>query len=373
MRFGTFHYNQGRAGVSERQAFDELLEQVELTERLGFDEAWFAEHHHSDYSLLPSPNLVIAALARRTTRLRLGNLVNVLPFHDPLRVAEEAAMLDVMTGGRLAVGVGRGIRRDEFAQYGFDREEAQARFDEAIAVILRAWTEPRFSHAGRFWTYRDVAPRPRPLQQPHPPLFYGAISPASADAIARRGWHLAQARAPLDDVAATVARYRAARAAAGLAPADGEVVLAREVYVAETDELAHAEAEPAMLRFWQLACENVLSTDPLTPADLPRLTRPYPYFRGGATVEQMEEWGVSIVGSPDTVAARLRGIAATIAPSSFVGVFSFGTLTHAQVTRSLELFATRVIPVLAPQGPRPDAADEWPGQLPRNTTGEVAV
>src|SRR5947207_6566961 len=113
MRFGTFSYNQARPDVPEAHSFRELLEQIELTERLGFDEAWFAEHHHSDYGLLASPNLIIAALARRTQRLRLGNLVNVLPLHDPMRLAEECAMLDIITGGRLNVGLGRGVQRDD--------------------------------------------------------------------------------------------------------------------------------------------------------------------------------------------------------------------------------------------------------------------
>src|SRR5437899_3468370 len=108
MRFGTFSYNQARPWVPERQAFDELLEQIQLTERLGFDEAWFAEHHHSDYGMLASPNLIVAALAHRTRRLRLGNLVNALPLHDPIRLAEECAMLDILRGGRLKVGWGCG-------------------------------------------------------------------------------------------------------------------------------------------------------------------------------------------------------------------------------------------------------------------------
>src|ERR687897_3898103 len=108
MRFGTFSYNQARPRVPEKQAFEELLEQILLTERLGFHEAWFAEHHHSDYGMLASPNLIIAALARRTRRLRFGNLVNVLPLHDPMRLAEECAMLDILTGGRLEIRPRRG-------------------------------------------------------------------------------------------------------------------------------------------------------------------------------------------------------------------------------------------------------------------------
>src|SRR5437773_252753 len=140
MRFGTFSYNQARPWVPERQAFDELLEQIQLTERLGFDEAWFAEHHHSDYGMLASPNLIVAALAHRTRRLRLGNLVNALPLHDPMRLAEECAMLDILTGGRLNVGVGRGVPRAALQQ-ALDRDTAQARFEERLGSPHRARPE----------------------------------------------------------------------------------------------------------------------------------------------------------------------------------------------------------------------------------------
>src|SRR2546422_11491470 len=107
MRFGTFSYNQARPWVPEREAFEELLEQIQLTERLGFDDAWFAEHHHSDYGMLASPNLIIASLAHRTKRLRMGNLVNVLPLYDPMRLAGECGILDILTGGARTPGRGR--------------------------------------------------------------------------------------------------------------------------------------------------------------------------------------------------------------------------------------------------------------------------
>src|SRR5207245_10682099 len=126
MRFGTFSYNQARPWVPERQAFEELLEQIQLTERLGFDEAWFAEHHHSDYSMLASPNLIIADLAPRTRRLRLGNLVNALPLHDPVRLAEECATRRIHTGGRLHGRPGRRVPRADLKP-GHDRAPAQAR------------------------------------------------------------------------------------------------------------------------------------------------------------------------------------------------------------------------------------------------------
>ena len=155
MRFGTFSYNQARPWVPERQAFEELLEQIQLTERLGFDEAWFAEHHHSDYGMLASPNLIIANLAPRTQRLRFGNLVNALPLHDPMRLAEECGMLDILTGGRLNVGLGRGVPRDDL-KHGLDRDTAQARFEEGIEILLRAWSENTFTYSGKAWNYVDI-------------------------------------------------------------------------------------------------------------------------------------------------------------------------------------------------------------------------
>ena len=136
-----------------------------MTERLGFDEAWFAEHHHSDYGLIASPNLVIASLAHRTKHLRLGNLVNVLPLYDPMRLAEECGMLDILTGGRLNVGLGRGVPRDDL-KHGLDRDTAQARFEEGIEIMMRSWTEETFTYSGKAWNYVDIVCRPRPSATP---------------------------------------------------------------------------------------------------------------------------------------------------------------------------------------------------------------
>ncbi|MEK7878756.1 MAG: LLM class flavin-dependent oxidoreductase [candidate division NC10 bacterium] len=346
MRFGTFNYNQARPTVPESQGFHELLEQIELTERLGFDEAWFAEHHHSDYGMLASPNLIIAALAHRTRRLRLGNLVNALPLHDPMRLAEECAILDILTGGRLNVGLGRGVPRDDL-KHGLDRDTAQARFEEGAAIILRAWTEETFSYTGTSWTYVDISCRPRPIQRPHPPIYYGAISHESAATVARRGWNLALARQPVENIVRTTRAYRAELAALGNPAGYGDVVVSREIYVADTDEQAWAEASLELTRFWQLACDNVWRHEPITTDDLPRFTTHFPYFPGGLTLERVEEWGTSLIGSPETVAKKARALIEVARPDSLVGIFSFGDLSHAQVVRSLELFATRVIPALA--------------------------
>ncbi len=354
MRFGTFSYNQARPSVPEPQAFEELLEQIELTDRLGFDDAWFAEHHHSDYGLLASPNLIIAALARRTVRLRLGNLVNVLPLHDPIRLAEECAILDILTGGRLNVGIGRGVPRDDI-KHGLDVDTARARFSEGVDILMKAWTGETFSHDGATWTYKEISCRPQPVQRPHPPIYYGAGSPDSAREVARRGWHLAMSRQPLHNIAATTAAYRDELNILGKPAGAGSTVLARDIYVAETDEQAWAEAGPEIARFWQLALDNVWRHEPIGIDDLPRLTSKIGYFQGGLTQERLDEWGISIVGSPKTVSRRIRHIMEVAAPDSLVGLFAYGNLSHEQVMRSINLFATEVRPTLAvePVGARP--------------------
>ena len=165
MDFGLFYYCQGR-GVAHDQAFAEMLDQIALAETLGFGECWFAEHHFTDYSLLPSPNLMIAAALQRTQRMRFGNYVNALSFHHPLRLAAEAATLDNLARGRFDFGVGKGVRPNEFAQLGLRFEDGVAMTEEAIEVIVKAWTNEHASHAGKFWTFPDFSLRPRVYQRP---------------------------------------------------------------------------------------------------------------------------------------------------------------------------------------------------------------
>ncbi|HEY5543478.1 MAG TPA: LLM class flavin-dependent oxidoreductase [Candidatus Binatia bacterium] len=345
MRFATFSYNQSRPWVAEKQAFEELLEQILLTERLGFDDAWFAEHHHSDYGMLASPNLIIATLAPRTQHLRFGNLVNVLPLYDPMRLAEECGMLDILTGGRLNVGLGRGVPRDDL-KHGLDRDTAQARFEEGIEILMRSWTGETFTYSGKAWSYIDIICRPQPLQKPHPPIYYGATSPDSPAMVARRGWNLALSRQPLANCARAISSYREERAKHAHLFGKGDAIMVRDVYVADTDEQAWHEAVPEITRFWQLATDNVWRGESVSPDDLPKFTERFPYFPGGLTVRRLDEWGTSLIGSPDTVIKKARAMIETARPDSLVGMFSFGGLRHEQVMRSIELFATQVMPAL---------------------------
>src|SRR5512145_2568861 len=341
--FGLFYYCQGR-GVAHNQAYAERLDQIALAETLGFGECWFAEHHFTDYSILPSPNLMIASALQRTRRMRFGNYVNALPFHHPLRLAAEAAMLDNLARGRFDFGVGKGVRPGEFAKLGLSFDEAAAMTDEAIEILRTLWARDTASWEGRYWRFPELSLRPRVLSRPHPPLHMVASRPASAARVGARGWPVAMHFTPTAVVARCVEEYRAAVAARPEPPGEGpyrpRLLLCRETYVGETAEAARAEGALALQGFWYLSS---LAAPPLpseySDARLKELTG---RVWGGRTYDELAAVGGMLIGSPDEVAEKVAGLEA-IGVDSLLLVCSFGNLAHAQVCRSLELFADAVI------------------------------
>jgi alkanesulfonate monooxygenase SsuD/methylene tetrahydromethanopterin reductase-like flavin-dependent oxidoreductase (luciferase family) len=165
--------------------------------------------------------------------------------------------------------------------------------------------------------------------------------------VARRGWNLALSRQPLANCARAIRSYREERAKHDHLSGNGDAIMVRDVYVADTDEQAWQEAVPQIIRFWQLATDNVWRGDSVSPDDLPKFTERFAYFPGGLNVKRLDEWGTSLIGSPDTVIKKARAMIETAQPDSLVGMFSFGGLKHEQVMRSIELFATKVMPALA--------------------------
>ena len=178
-----------RAGLAH--AYHRFAEYAIEAEQLGFASVFLTEHHFTGLGQASNPLTLLAHLAARTSRLRLGTAVTVLPWHDPLLLAEQAATVDVLSSGRLDFGVGRGFRAAEFAGFMQSMDDAAERYEEALAVILRAWTaQGRWSHDGRFWHYDDVLVEPTTAQSPHPPIWVGAGSPPSLAAAADRGFKL---------------------------------------------------------------------------------------------------------------------------------------------------------------------------------------
>ena len=171
MEFGTFYQLPCAPGQSPLQRYEDTMMQIQQADSLGLDVAWLAElHFFPTFSVMPSPLLVASALAQRTHRIRLGIAVNLLPLHNPLRNAEDAATLDILSNGRLEYGAGRGSIPLHFAGFNVSLEESRERFLEALDVVLLAWTTESFSHEGKYYQYRDVQVVPKPLQRPHPPI-----------------------------------------------------------------------------------------------------------------------------------------------------------------------------------------------------------
>jgi len=225
--------------VPLEQVYARALQRIEVMDRSGYDAVWLAEHHFTTYSVCPSVHLMALEVAHRTERLRIGTAVSLAALYHPLRLAEEVALLDVLTGGRVNWGAGRGFERLEFDNFGVPMNETAPRFREAVDVVLAAWTQERLTFHGDFWNFDDVEVLPKPFQRPHPPTWVAATSPEAIAWAAARGHEiLMDPHATFAEIGAKYDSYCAARQAAGFPP-PGDTPMARLVAVADTD----AEAE----------------------------------------------------------------------------------------------------------------------------------
>jgi len=247
MRFGIFgsaHAHGDALGPETGQGFHDHIDLAVEAEALGYHSSFLVEHHFSGWNQVSATLMLQTAVAMRTTTLRLGTAVIVLPWHNPILLAEQVATLDLLSGGRLDLGVGKGYRHNEFAGFCIPPEDAQARFDESIAVMTRAWTSrTRFSHHGRAWRFEDIVVEPPPAQQPHPPLWVAAASAPSIRRAAEGGFNLLldQYASPAQ-ISERIALFRSVRQARGHRFDPLQVAVARQLYVAHDK----AEAEAAL-------------------------------------------------------------------------------------------------------------------------------
>src|SRR5499426_1785303 len=223
MDFGLFYLMQRDEAWSEQRVYDSGLEQMLAAESLGYHSVWIAEHHFNDYGLCPTPPVLAAFVAARTTTLRFGMGVSLLPLHHPVDLAEQLAVLDVISGGRLDVGIGRGGTLQDYQTFQSDRDDSRARVEEGIAIIQRSWTGAPFDFQGRFHSAGRLHVRPRPAQRPHPPLYVAANSEDSVLSAARLGLPtLSSFFVPLAELQSRHRLYRETALAAGHSLADIE-------------------------------------------------------------------------------------------------------------------------------------------------------
>ncbi len=337
--------------------YHRYLDELEYADKLGFDGIAVNEHHQSAYGLMPSPNIMAAALARRTENARIMVLGNAIGIRgNPLRVAEEIAMLDLISNGRVDSGFVRGIGWEYFG-HSINPTKSRARFDEAHDLIIKAWTsEQMFSWVSPNYEYRYVNIWPRPVQQPHPPIYIpGAGSTETMRFCALHRYTFMSVYAPTRVVRIWFDGYRRAAAELGYVPDPERIALSIPVYVADTDAQAHAEARPAVEFLFRKALKTPMEmVNPpgyVSPGSLRGILatgrRPF----GELSYEELVAEGYAVVGSPATVAARLRSMYDDLGGyGQLIGLFAIGPSTHEQVMHSAELFAAEVMPVLRPLG-----------------------
>lgn len=330
LKFGVFdHLDRGERSISD--LYDQRLQIVEQYDRAGFYAYHLAEHHSTPLGMAPSPSVFLSAVAQRTKALRFGPLVYLLPLYHPVRLAEEIAMLDQMSQGRLEVGIGRGRSPIELMLYGIEAAQAQAVFDEAFAIMQIAFSQDRINFAGRHFNFRDVPVELRPLQQPHPPLWYGIGAPESAEQFGEQGFHGVTLAKPAAAAEITRRFYQASTRAGWRGRRMG---ICRFIVVGETDREAEALASRAY---------------PVWHASFFELFRRYgqkPVQIWPARFEEMAANGLAFAGSPQTVVQALSAQLQAVGSNYLVGQFVFGDMSLAESTKSIELFATSVMPAL---------------------------
>ncbi len=322
--------------------YENRLQLIEAYDRLGLRSYHLAEHHATPLGLAPSPSVFLAAVAQRTRRLRFGPLVYTLSLHHPLRVAEEICMLDHMSGGRLELGVGRGVSPYEVAYFGVDPAKAQPMYIEALSVILRALTAKSVTFAGEHYNFSDVPIELEPVQRPHPPLWYGLARPEGLPWVVANRVNIV-CNAPPALVRQVTDGYRRGWAEAGRGAEDLPLMgMTRTVVVADSDSEALAIARRAHRRWHQSFMQlwDKHGTKPINAF--------YP-----DTFDEAQGMGLAVAGTPATVREALARLIAEAGVNYLVCRFAFGDMALAESLRSLELFAQQVMPELQPRTPDP--------------------
>ena len=250
MEFGLFVEFPSREGTTQAQIFKDSMELIQAAEDSGSEGVWLAEYHFDPgRSVLSAPVTVAGAVAARTKKVKIGLAVHVLPLRNPVQIAEEIATLDHLSDGRLDFGIGRAAFPRIYQGYGFDYSESRDRFDECLEIILRSWTEERFSFKGKFYQYDDLCVVPKPLQKPHPPIRIGATSEDTFELVGRMGYPIfinPSRVTTLLDLKPLVAEFHQAREKAGHT-GQVDVGLRVPVYVAETKEKAYSEPKESTM------------------------------------------------------------------------------------------------------------------------------
>jgi alkanesulfonate monooxygenase SsuD/methylene tetrahydromethanopterin reductase-like flavin-dependent oxidoreductase (luciferase family) len=344
MKLAIWSTTTPRENSTHPEMFRRQIEEVELADRIGIDQIWFFEHHLLPTGPVPSPNLLIAAAARSTSRIRFASMVNILPFRHPLLVAEEAAMLDNLTNGRFDMGLGRGLHPPEFEAFGVDQQQSREMFLESFDLIRRIFADETFIHRGKYWTMRKEGPLSPPLlQRPHPPFLVSAQSEESLRWAAQHDIPFAQIDSPVDQARRDQTLYRDVQISSGHSTTP-RLYLMREIFVAETDARARAEAQNYLLQYWQLWNRYTQFTRG------GKLPESYDFWRRQAPMlhamdfDEIVAQDMVILGSPETVANTILRLAGQLDLMGLAMIFKLGAMPYDMVEASMTAFGEAVMP-----------------------------
>ena len=329
---------------AQSRIYGEAVEQVQYAEEMGFESVWIAEHHSSRYGIFPSLMPIVTYLAARTKTIRIGTGVSVLPLHNPIFMAEESAMMDILSDGRLEFGVGRGSADYEYGNFEIDFASRDARFKEALDIILGLWTTPKFTYRGEHYRVKDVTLSPSPLQRPHPPVFVAVSrTAASVDvAVSRDLPILTSFSTPEVDNIGLFSLYEERCVAAGKAPNIDRMPYFRFVYLSEDEKEAREYPRESLTWVRDLGgYRRTLSHGEEINVDLDHWRRTR---QEDPPSYESELETTAYFGTPDECVRRIRRLQKEHNIGYFGASMSFGSMEHSKVMRSIELFANEVMP-----------------------------
>lgn len=338
MEFGLFLLLQSPSARPSAEIFGRGTQMAVSADELGYDSVWLAEHHFSTYGYLSRPLTYALHLANKTERIRVGTAVVVLPLHNPMIVAEEVATVDLLSGGRLDLGLGRGYQHYEFERFGQDLAESRSRWEESVDILLRAFTGEPFTYEGQHFQIPQTTIFPVPSQRPHPPIWVVGQSPESVSATVKRGFNLVTGGFGISlEQLGEFRRGFDEMVAASPPPNPIRVSTQRPVYVTDSDEEARAVVEEAR---WNMRVTLSLRKN-YGQVDNGRAI-PIPFDGEPSTDDLLERYFV--IGSPETCIERLKTLQAVMGIDHFAGNFWFGDMPEDKVLTSMRRFAEEVIP-----------------------------
>jgi natural product biosynthesis luciferase-like monooxygenase protein len=350
MRYGLFYLPTltPRTRAEGAGRLRAVVEQVAYAEQLGFDSVWLAEHHfHPFGGLFSSPPVMGAAIAEKTTKIQIGTAVALLPYHNPIRIAEDYATLDCLSDGRLQFGIGHGFVKWEALTFGVALDDLRDRFCENLEVILKAWSEPVLNHKGRFYEYHGVEVSPRPLQQPYPTVWMGATSTLeSFEFSGRHGFHMLiiPFLHNVEELRPKIEAYLNARRAAGHDPSTARVLGVYHLYVGESSTEARSTAAQGLAEYHAAAAEARSLTPGIPEPESYRSHEHHRMKMRQLTFEDLVSQNRVLVGSAEEVREKVEYVRERLYLTDLAGLFAIGGLTDDQARASMRRFTEHVAP-----------------------------